>query len=108
MDRVQAYNVATNTWTRKARLPLAQFSSTGTGVIDGKIYFSGRIYSDQQGYGPTGLLFVYDPATNRWTTAAPIPTARQDNTATRVVRNGQPRIEVIGGSPPGNNLQYIP
>ena len=31
-----------------------------------------------------------------------------DLTATRVFLNGQPRVEVVGGSRPGNNLQYIP
>jgi N-acetylneuraminic acid mutarotase len=261
VDRVQAYNVATNTWSQKARLPYPLYASNGTGVINGKIYFSGGYYDDGEDWGPSGFLFVYDPATNRWnqkaympeagshgvtgviqgrlyvvstcyeripleyelgwcsdveggrpgvsnffrynpvanrwarlpspngeyhmggvvdkklyvtdgkkleaydpvtnrwttrasgpqvryraavteqgsklyliggrqltstgwqtvrttrvynpttntwTNAAPMPTARQDITASKVFLNGQPRIEVVGGSPPGNNLQYIP
>jgi hypothetical protein len=28
--------------------------------------------------------------------------------ATRVFLDGQPRIELVGGVAPGNNLQYVP
>jgi N-acetylneuraminic acid mutarotase len=73
VNRVQAYNVATNTWTQKARLPLGLLESNGTGVINGKIYLSGGLYSDYEEWGPVGYLFVYDPATNRWTRKAYMP-----------------------------------
>jgi N-acetylneuraminic acid mutarotase len=73
VDRVQAYNVATNTWSQKARLPYAQYGSNGTGVINGKIYFSGGIYNDPEEWGPSALLFVYDPTPNRWTRKAYMP-----------------------------------
>ena len=43
-----------------------------------------------------------------WTTAAPLPTVRYGVAAMRVFFDGRPRIEVVGGSAPGNNLQYIP
>jgi hypothetical protein len=51
---------------------------------------------------------VYDPATNAWTNRAPMPTMRSRFSASRVVLNGMARIEVVGGSRPGNNLQYMP
>jgi N-acetylneuraminic acid mutarotase len=73
VDRVQAYNVATNTWSQKASLPYAVYESNGTGVINGKIYFSGGLYLDQEEGGPNALLFVYDPTTNRWTQKAYMP-----------------------------------
>jgi Kelch motif len=41
LGKVQAYNVATNTWTNKASLPIAVYSTNGAGVIGGKIYISG-------------------------------------------------------------------
>jgi hypothetical protein len=46
--------------------------------------------------------------TNAWATAAPLPTARARIAGSRVVVGGQARIEVMGGSRPGNNLQYVP
>ena len=51
---------------------------------------------------------MYDPATNLWTTRARMPTGRAAGAASRVVVNGQARIEVVGGSRPGNNVQFIP
>jgi hypothetical protein len=51
---------------------------------------------------------VYDPATDTWTTRAAAPTVRAEAGASRVVVNGQPRIELVGGRLPGNNLQYVP
>ncbi len=38
---VSAYNVATNTWTRRASLPLLRCATNGGGVIDGTIYVTG-------------------------------------------------------------------
>jgi hypothetical protein len=46
--------------------------------------------------------------TDRWATAAPLPIARTRIAGTRIVVGGQARIEVKGGSRPGNNLQYVP
>lgn len=37
-----------------------------------------------------------------------MPIARISFAGSRVVLNGQPRIEVVGGSRPGNNLAYTP
>jgi hypothetical protein len=37
-----------------------------------------------------------------------MPTARGDFTASRVVVDGTPRIEAVGGARPGNNVQYVP
>jgi N-acetylneuraminic acid mutarotase len=64
LSRLQAYNVATNTWSWKASMPAPLFASNGTGVIGGKIYISGGFTS------PWALnlgFYMYNPATNRWT-----------------------------------------
>jgi len=37
-----------------------------------------------------------------------MPKLRSELGASRVVRDGQPRIEVVGGTRPGNNIQYTP
>ena len=76
--KVTAYNVATNTWTFRRPLPQALAGSSGTGVIDGKIYVSGG-YSDRGGDFPGTSLYMYDPAANTWTQKSGIP--RVDGTA---------------------------
>jgi hypothetical protein len=53
-------------------------------------------------------MSVYDPATDTWAGRASMPTVRPEFGASRVVLDGQARIEVVGGSRPGNNIQYIP
>jgi hypothetical protein len=53
-------------------------------------------------------MSVYDPATDTWRGRAPMPTVRSGIGASRVVRDGQARIEVVGGTRPDNNIQYIP
>ena len=51
---------------------------------------------------------IYDPATNSWTTGSPLPTPLSGAAATRIFVGGQVGIQVVGGSRPGNNLQYFP
>jgi hypothetical protein len=51
---------------------------------------------------------VYDPVTDAWTRRAPLPSARANISAATVLLNGKPRIEVVGGHAPGNNLQFVP
>jgi hypothetical protein len=55
-----------------------------------------------------GSTSVYDPTTDSWTSKAPMPIRLATITASKVLVNGQPRIEVVGGTRPGNNLAYIP
>jgi N-acetylneuraminic acid mutarotase len=54
-----AYSPATNTWSRKADMPKANYEGIG-GAINGKLYVVA---------GTT--LSRYDPATNRWQTGLP-------------------------------------
>src|SRR5215213_8780588 len=68
--RVQAYNVATDTWTSKQRWPVAAWNTNGTGVINGKIYVSGGIVGDK---AFSDELWMYDPATNVWTRKQDMP-----------------------------------
>ena len=72
LSRVQAYNVATNTWTYRAPMPVPLFSTNGAGVIDGKIYVSGGLIQDR--HTAHRDLYMYDPATNTWTRKRDMPT----------------------------------
>jgi hypothetical protein len=93
--RVRVYDPATNKWSSKPTLttPLGNYGA----VMLSKLYtISGTQFR------------VYDPATNSVTTLAALPSDRGLGAAAKVVLNGQPRLEVLGGEGPGNNLQYIP
>ena len=65
-------------WRRLASAPTHRMDAAGE-AIDGKLYVVGGIpFADPlQGAGDmTGLVEVYDPATNSWTTRSPMPTPR--------------------------------
>jgi N-acetylneuraminic acid mutarotase len=70
LRRVDAYNVATNTWRRKADMPTALRDQTGSSM-NGKIYVAGGISTPNL---PTAFLYVYDPVTNTWTRKRDMPT----------------------------------
>jgi N-acetylneuraminic acid mutarotase len=71
LGTVRAYNVATNTWSRKPDMPAALASSMA-GVINGKIYVAGGTPTNRN-KGPSSSLFVYNPATNAWTQKRNMP-----------------------------------
>jgi N-acetylneuraminic acid mutarotase len=76
LDRVTAYNVATNTWTVRRSLPVPLAWSNGAGVINGKIYVSGGW--SQSFDAPTKALYVYNPFTNSWTRKRDMPAIGSD------------------------------
>ena len=71
---VDAYDPATDTWTRKASMPTAR-GDLAVGVVNGILYAVGG-----SSPSPTGTalatLEAYDPATDTWTTKPSMPTAR--------------------------------
>jgi N-acetylneuraminic acid mutarotase len=70
LSTVEAFNLATNTWSTKAPLPIPMESSNGVGVIGGKLYISGPAFG---GGNVAGHLYMYDPGTNTWTRKADLP-----------------------------------
>ena len=52
-------------------MPGARFGAGGR-ALNGKLYVVGG----NGGQGSVATTFVYDPATDRWSTKAPMPTAR--------------------------------
>ena len=78
--------------------------------MHGKLYVVGasvRYHADETS-DTVRTTRVYDPASNAWSTKAPIPSPLLGVVARRVFLQGQALIEVVGGSRPGNNLQYAP
>jgi N-acetylneuraminic acid mutarotase len=72
LQKVEAYDHNTNTlvaWTPRAPLPAARHLPNGAAVINGKIYVSGGLTP----LGPSRSLYVYNAASNSWTTKASMP-----------------------------------
>ena len=72
LPKVEAYDFNTNTlvaWRSRAPLPAARYLPNGAAAINGKIYVPGGTTP----LGPTRSLFVYNTATNSWTTKASMP-----------------------------------
>jgi len=93
----QIYNTATNKWTTGAPIPTARFVPASA-VVNGILYVIGGCNSAcSSGNGALTVVEAYNPATNTWTTKAPLPTATDSVTA--VAASGS--IYVIGGYVPG-------
>jgi N-acetylneuraminic acid mutarotase len=71
LSRVQAYNVATNTWSTRASTISALFYPDGAAAIGGKIYVTG---GTRDFYNAFNALIVYDPAKNTWVHKRNMPT----------------------------------
>jgi N-acetylneuraminic acid mutarotase len=101
MRRVEAYNAATNSWSRRANLPFDRTSASAA-AIGGKIYLVG-------GFNLTGVLtrtlYVYTQATNTWTKKASLPVG--GNRAISGVIGG--KLYVVTGDANGSRLyRYDP
>jgi len=53
-------------------MPGRRYNGDGAGVINGKLYVAGG-WNYPDSVLPQSQLFVYDPATNQWSTGAPMP-----------------------------------
>jgi N-acetylneuraminic acid mutarotase len=69
---VEAYDPATDTWTRKADMPTGILCHS-VSAVDGKIYSMGGGTSNTDA---VATLEEYDPITDTWTRKANMPTAR--------------------------------
>ena len=102
----EVYDTATDTWESKEPMPTARFALQAN-IVDGKIYLIGGYVPDNSDFGASisALNEVYDPATDSWTTKAPMPVATSDYPSA-VVDN---KIYVIGGlsSSPQSDLNQI-
>ena len=88
---VEAYNVKTGTWSKKADLPFARVKPA-VGVVNGKIYAIGGRHGDST----TDSIAEYDPATDTWEEKGTFPIALKHASAC-VYRD---KIYVTGGWSP--------
>jgi len=74
---LEAYDPATDTWSAKAPMPTSRWV-LGAGVINGVLYAVGGDNGAEPPSNavPFPTVEAYDPATNTWSSEAPMPTAR--------------------------------
>ncbi|MDQ3248904.1 MAG: carboxypeptidase regulatory-like domain-containing protein, partial [Chloroflexota bacterium] len=73
----ERYNACTQTWESRQPMPAARFDA-GVGVLNGNIYVvGGADYSDSLFSAPVASdsVYVYNPAQDTWSSAAPLPVA---------------------------------
>lgn len=95
LDDFTAYDIASDSWTTLANLPLA-LNHVGLAAMDGKVYLIGGLYSEV-GPGPLSIsdqVWEYDVAASDWTRRANILHA----TWAPAVVTYAGKIYVFGGS----------
>ena len=96
---VLMYDSATDKWQIVAPLPVP-LNHVMAASANGKVYAVGGQTSENSEPDKAGFVntvYEYDPAANRWTAKAPMPTRRGGGAA--AVVDG--KIYVVGGRPPG-------
>jgi hypothetical protein len=96
--------IAAYPWTSQLADPIAR-EHAASAVLDGKLYVvGGQITNSGTTPGPaTSTLAIFDPATNAWSIANPMPTARMGLTLT--AHNG--RLYAIGGTTAGYSTDAV-
>src|SRR4029077_10805469 len=70
-----AYNPATGHWTVKSPMPTGRIAFAAV-TVNGIIYAIGGEITANNGNQEIGTVEAYNPATDSWTTKAPMPTPR--------------------------------
>ncbi|MFL5493110.1 MAG: Kelch repeat-containing protein [Gemmatimonadales bacterium] len=105
---MEAYDPTTDTWSSKASMGSPRYSAAYT-AVSAKFYVIGGVRTNpDDSRTVVATTSVYDPATNTWSHKAEMPTARFLIAAARVTVGGQARLVVVGGSRPGNTLEFVP
>jgi hypothetical protein len=103
---VDAYDPATNAWSAGGPTGPMSFCEAPTfTTFQAKLYIVGCSDGD-----PVRVL-IFDPKAGSWSTAATPGVAGffgSQWTLSRIVVNGRPRLELVGGGQSANNRQYIP
>jgi N-acetylneuraminic acid mutarotase len=99
-DGAQLYDAASDTWSAAGSVVVKRFGHTATLLADGRVLVVGGLARPQDPNGGDVRLAsseIYDPASNRWSSAAEIPVnlGGSENTAT-LLRDG--RVLVVSGS----------
>lgn len=101
----EAYDPATDTWTSYAPIPVGVCNYAST-VADGKIYIISGYTGNIGIASVTNLTQVYDPQTNTWSQATPIPISAPSSAAAVLTGNdGSTDLYVVNGAWASNPLE---
>jgi N-acetylneuraminic acid mutarotase len=100
LNSVEAYDPVTDTWTTKTSMPTAR-RGAAIGVVGGILYAIGGELSPAGSHNMSKAVEAYDPATDSWTTRAPMLTAR-DALSVTVIND---TLYAIGGY---DGVAYLP
>ncbi|MEC0229312.1 Kelch repeat-containing protein [Paenibacillus alba] len=89
LNTVEMYDPVSDTWTKKANMPVA-LAATSSIAYNGKIYVFGGLTA---GVRSVPTIQVYDPTTDTWTTKSNMPVANHG--AGAVLLNN--KIYLVGG-----------
>ena len=92
-DRVAVFDVTQSQWSEAAPMPTER-GFLGTSIIDGQIYVIGGSPNMMEFDPATGVVEVYDIASDQWRSTPSLTVARADLTASVV----DGRIYAIGGT----------
>lgn len=73
LSTVEAYDPHANAWTALAPMPTARSGLAAVTGSDGRIYVMGGYSSLSAAAAPLPTLEIYNPASNAWAAAAPMP-----------------------------------
>ena len=109
---VDAYDVASATWSTGPAAPFRAlgiaFCPPASAIMLAKVYLAGCLPVDNT----SGLypMLVFDPKLGTWAQTAPTPIAVSGHwwSLARVLVNGKPGLELVGGIYPDNHAQFMP
>lgn len=110
-----AYDITANTWIRRASLPANQlpnsapiaFAAAAVPPAGNRYFLTGGLSVSNVGLATSGGVFAYTPATNSWTSLAPLSSERYAHTAGYIERNNR-GLCVAGGLKTGTDAEGNP
>jgi N-acetylneuraminic acid mutarotase len=103
-DAAELYDPTTNSWSSAGNLITARSGHSATLLPSGKVLVTGGYGASSSILGGNKILSnaeLYDPATNTWSGAASLASARMSHTATLMLTGN---VLVTGGYGPGGGL----
>jgi hypothetical protein len=92
-DVVSVYDPATDTWRDvDTKVPYAVEVAATVTTADGRMWLIGGLHRTREEATPSRRVQIYNPATNSWSTAAPLPAGGEYASGGRAVTNSTGRI----------------
>lgn len=103
---LEIFDAATRTWTQGAPPPLGLLHHVQAVAHDGHIWALGALTGEFPDEPPVPMVLVYDPATDAWSTGAPLPEARHRGASGVAVHEGV--FYLVGGLTRGHAGGFVP